>query len=270
MVDLQVVALGCPGGDRGEQRALQTALEMGADAVGGTPALAPDPRHSIDVALNLAESFGRPVDLHIDEVDDPRSLTLEYLAERTIEHGLQGLVTAGHCCTLGLVDDATADRVIDRVSEARINVVTLPSNDLVLMGRGQTPSPRGITRVRELLARGINVAAASGSVRDPFDPFGRYDPLFIANLTAHLAHLSGTQTLRSALEMVTSRAAEVLGLPDYGLHEGAAADLVVLKSRQAAEVVTAVPERLATFKGGELVVKAERHRSWAGEKSSWV
>jgi cytosine/creatinine deaminase len=261
-LDVQIVALGQAGLSEEETQAMQTALEMGADSVGGAPALLPDPKQSIDAIFELAERYGKPVDLHVDETEDPNSLTLEYLAEKTIERGMQGLVTAGHCCSLAFADDATVDRVIEKVKQAKLHIITLPSCNLVLMGRGTQPVARGLTRVKELLGAGVNVAAASDNVRDPFNPLGNYDLLHIANLTAHACHMTGSSELETCLNMITSNAAEVLGLENYGLFEGAKADLVVVDAVNVMNTLAGVPDRLATFKNGKCVVRTEIHRTW--------
>jgi cytosine/creatinine deaminase len=262
IIDIQIVALGQAGVNDDETEAMQAALEMGADLIGGAPALTPNPEQSIDAVFALAERYDKPIDLHIDETEDASVLTLEYLAEKTIERNMQGRVTAGHCCSLAFVDDETADRVLEKVKQAKLHIITLPSCNLVLMGRGMNPVPRGITRVKELLGAGVNVAAASDNVRDPFNPLGNYDLLHIANLTAHAAHMTGAKELESCLAMITSNAAEVLGLEDYGLFEGGKADLVVVDAVNVMNTLAGVPERLATFKNGELVVRTEVHRTW--------
>ncbi len=262
MIDVQVVALGQAGLTEEETQAMQAALEMGADIVGGAPSLLPDSTKSIDTIFELAARYDKPIDLHVDETEDVNMLMLEYLAEKTLEHGMQGMVTAGHCCSLAFVDDATADRVIEKVKEAKLHIITLPSCNLVLMGRGTQPVARGLTRVKELLGAGINVAAASDNVRDPFNPLGNYDLLHIANLTAHASHMTGSSELETCLNMITSSAAEVLGLENYGLFEGANADLVVVDAVNVMNVLAGIPERLATFKNGKCVVRSEVHRNW--------
>lgn len=262
MIDLQLVALGYPGGSAEQVVAMRSALAMGVDFVGGVPALTPNPPAEIDAVFALAAAFGKPIDLHIDETEDAQMLSLETLAEQTIAHGMQGLVTAGHCCSLAFTDATVAARVIDKVAQARLNIITLPSCNLVLMGRPHQPPPRGITRVKELLARGVNVSAASDNVSDPFNPFGNYDLLQIANLTAHVAHLSGEVEIQQSIQMVTQNPAQALGLADYGIGVGKRADLVVVDTTTCLEAVTTIPPRLATFKNGRLLVQTRNDRHW--------
>lgn len=267
VMDLQLVALGSSGGGAENRALMEQALMMGADLIGGAPALCANPHEEIDAAFALAERFGKPIDLHIDETEDPQMLTLEYLAQQTIKHGMQGQVTAGHCCSLAFVDTNTAARVMDKVAQAQLNIVTLPSCNLVLMGRHMQPTPRGTTRVKELLARGVNVCAASDNVHDPFNPFGSYDLLQIANLNAHTAHMSGETELYTSLHMVTTHAANTLALSNYGLAVGMKADLVVIDAQRVLDAVVSPPARLATFKAGRLVVRTKVERVWHDSKA---
>lgn len=262
MIDLQLVALGYPSGSTEQRAAIHHALAMGLDYVGGVPALTPDPAAEIDAAFALAETFSKPIDLHVDETEDPQMLSLERLAAQTVAHGMQGQVTAGHCCSLAFADQSTAERVMDKVVQAQLHIITLPSCNLVLMGRNHQPTPRGVTRVKELLARGVNVSAASDNVSDPFNPFGSYDLLQIANLNAHLAHLSGETEIQQSLQMVTQNPAQALGLADYGIGVGKRADLVVVDTTACLTAVTTIPPRLATFKNGRLLVQSHTERHW--------
>lgn len=262
-IDLQLVALGYAGGTIEQQQTIRRALDMGLDLVGGAPALADDPHARIDAAFALAEATGKAIDLHIDETEEPHMRSLDYLATKTKAHGLHGQVTAGHCCSLAFVEEQAAERILDNVASAQLNIVTLPSCNLVLMGRGMQPTPRGITRVKEMLARGINICAASDNVHDPFNPFGNYDLLQIANLVAHTAHLSGESEIRSALEMVTTKPAQMLGRQHNGVAVGCKADLVVVDTTEPLHAVTRIPPRLATFKEGRLLLRTTITQSWA-------
>ncbi|MBI1296900.1 amidohydrolase family protein [bacterium] len=260
-IDLQIVVLGSASQSAEFATTMRTALDMGADCIGGAPAITPDPLADLDAIFALAERTGKPIDLHIDETEDPHMLTLAALAERTLAHGLQGQVTAGHCCSLAFVDEPTAGKVIDAVAAAQIHIVTLPLCNLVLMGRGHRPVPRGVTRVKELLAAGVTVSAASDNVQDPFNPFGSHDLLHIAQLTAATAHMTGIDELSQCLDMVTTHPARLFGHSGR-IAPGKVADLVVLDTQTPLEAVTAPPLRLATFKRGKLVVKTEVMREF--------
>lgn len=252
-IDLQIVALGGLTRNREADEAVANALELGAEFVGGAPALEEDPEAALMAVFKAAERTGKPIDLHIDETEDPTMRTLERLADLTMAHGLQGQVTAGHCCSLAFIEFAEAQRIIEKVAKAQITIITLPSCNLVLMGRSHFPIPRGVTRIKELQAAGVSVCAASDNVCDPFNPLGNYDLLQIANLTAHVAHMSGSEEIASCLQMVSSNPAKTFYGSSEGIVEGARADLVILDTQYVAEIVPQLPTRLGTFKDGKLV-----------------
>src|SRR5699024_1812060 len=61
---------------------LVSALEMGADVVGGIPHYEPtreDGVRSVHKSLELADKYGKRVDIHCDEIDDNNSRFLEVL-----------------------------------------------------------------------------------------------------------------------------------------------------------------------------------------------
>ena len=252
-VDLQIVALGGPGENDAEYSVMRTALEIGADIVGGCPAIRSDPKAEVLRALDLAVQFAKPIDLHVDENENPESLSLETLAEETIARGLEGRVTAGHCCSLAFMDERTAARVIQKVARARINIVTLPACNLVLQGREMNPVPRGLTRVKQLLEAGVNVVTGSDNVQDPFQPLGNYDLLAASNLTALAAHMTGRTQMLETLEMTTARAAKVLGLEGYGLRVGCVADLVVIDAQSRLEALAQVSMNRMVIKDGKIL-----------------
>ncbi|MBI2881943.1 MAG: amidohydrolase family protein [Candidatus Tectomicrobia bacterium] len=238
-----------------EHRALlREAVAMGADAVGGVPASSGDAESLLSTVFGLAAEFGLPVDLHVDESDDPEDLTLERVAEKALAEGYEGRVVAGHCCSLAAVEDSVARRVIEKVARARIAVVALPICNLYLQGRGDPPPVRrGVTRVKDLLEAGVNVFCGSDNVQDPFSPYGRADTMDAAWLTGLSAQL-GLDSMPTLLEMVTLRPARALGLAGRcGIAQGRAADLLVLASDSTENLVVERPPRLLVLKEGRIV-----------------
>jgi cytosine deaminase len=219
LLDIQVVAFPQEGIRRhppaGEL--LAQAVELGVDALGGIPAIEAgekDALHHVETVMNLAQAAGIDVDMHIDENSSRESRTLELLADVTLDMGFSGGVTASHCCALSFYDDHYAERVIEKTKKAGISVVSLPGTNLVAQGRGIQPSPRGLTRVKELLAAGVNVALGQDSVQSVLYPFGQGDPLEVAFLAAHALHFTAEPEVEELLRMVTSRAARAIGVQE--------------------------------------------------------
>ncbi len=219
------------------------AMENGCDLVGGMPhgeLDMDDAARHIEIAFEIAQEYDADVDMHIDETDDPYWHSLELLAEKTMETGWEGRVTAGHCCAMSAWDDTMAERVIDKVRRANIHIVPNPPINLMLEGRGHShPKPRGIARIKELLEAGVNVGCGQDDLQNMFYPYGKMDPLEVALITAHAAHMAAPEEIQAAFDMPRYNAAKLWPLDDYGVQVGAAANLIVLDAISRCRSVSA-------------------------------
>ena len=269
IADVQIVAFPQEGilKDRGTDDLMWKAMEAGADLVGGMPFNETSPADSarhIALAFEIAAHHDADIDMHVDETDDASARTLEVLAEQTMAHGWQGRVTAGHTCALAGYEDDYANRVIGLVRDAGIHMIVNPATNLILQGRGDAqPKRRGITRVKELLEAGVNVACGQDCIRDPFYPFGRGDPLEVVFLTSHAAHMSRPQEIETVFDMMTGAAARTMRLTDYGGEPGCIADLVIVDAADPLEALTRRADRTHVIKRGRVVAETETRRRTA-------
>jgi cytosine deaminase len=217
---------------------LRQAIDLGIDAIGGVPAFSSEPRALLKLLFDFAERSGLPLDMHIDEHLDAGRAMFSEIAEMTRAYGLAGRVVAGHSSALSAMPPDEAKRTIGELHEAGVGIVTLPAANLFLQGRdAERLPPRGLTRVRELLAAGIPVAAASDNIQDPFVPTGTGDLLEIARWTL-LAGQFGLSDLRQVFEMVSSVPAQMIGLgADWGIRKGARADLLIARAETIDDLV---------------------------------
>jgi cytosine deaminase len=217
---------------------LRQAIDLGIDAIGGVPAFSSEPRALLKLLFDFAERSGLPLDMHIDEHLDAGRAMFSEIAEMTRAYGLAGRVVAGHSSALSAMPPDEAKRTIGELHEAGVGIVTLPAANLFLQGRdAERLPPRGLTRVRELLAAGIPVAAASDNIQDPFVPTGTGDLLEIARWTL-LAAQFGLSDLRQVFEMVSSVPAQMIGLgADWGIRKGARADLLIARAETIDDLV---------------------------------
>ncbi len=112
---------------------------------------------SVRFVAELAAEHGLRVDIHCDETDDDHSRFLEVLAAETIRLGLGGRVTASHTTAMHSYHAAYAYRLIRNVHRADLHMMTNPLDNSVLQGRFDGyPIRRGHTRVKELIAAGVN------------------------------------------------------------------------------------------------------------------
>jgi cytosine deaminase len=269
IIDIQIVAFPQEGilQDAGTEVLMWQAMERGADVVGGMPlnerTVADSARH-IAVAFEIARKFDADIDMHIDETDDPAARTLEMLADQTMTNDYGGRVTAAHACALAAYPADYARTIIDKVKRAGVSVIANPATNLMLQGRlDPEPKRRGITRVGELLAAGVDIAFGQDCVSDTFYPFGRGDPLEIALIAAHAAHLSQPPQIEMLLAMATVNAAKILRLDDYGLRPGAVADAVILDAPDATTAIRLQAPRRWVVKRGRVVAETEiRRQMW--------
>ncbi|MBI2200397.1 MAG: cytosine deaminase [Armatimonadetes bacterium] len=273
LITLQIVAFpqqGIYSFPDGEQLMVR-ALEMGADVVGGIPHYEWTREYGerdVRTALHLAAEYDRQADLHCDETDDDQSRFLELVCAETIRLGLQGRVTASHTTAMHSYNNAYAYRLIRWIRNAGVHFITNPLDNSVLQGRFDTyPIRRGFTRVKELLANGINVCIGQDSIMDPWYPLGVGDPLQACFVMAHYGQMSGRDELEMMLDLVTTRAAACFGADEYGLDEGNRADLVVFDAPGAVDALRTLAARRWVISRGRVVAETEPARSrvrWNG------
>jgi cytosine/creatinine deaminase len=273
LVDLQLVAFPQQGilAFDGGRELMRRAVELGVDVIGGIPhyeLTREDGVESVRFAFALADQHGLRVDIHCDETDDDHSRFVEVMAAETIRRGMTGRVTASHTTAMHSYNAAYAYRLVNNIARAGLHMITNPLDNAVLQGRFDIgPIRRGHTRVKQLLAAGVNVCIGHDSVMDPWYPLGYADPLQAAFVLAHLGQLTGDAELRQLVDMVTANPAAALGVPDYGLREGGSADLVVVDAPSDVDALRLVARRYLVLRGGRVVARtrpAETTVSWHG------
>jgi len=264
-LDLQLVAFpqdgvlrGAAGPDQHFDN-LKRALAMGVDVVGGIPHFErsmADGALSIKLLCELAAERGLPVDMHCDESDDPLSRHVETLAFETQRLGLHGRVTGSHLTSMHSMDNYYVSKLLPLIAEAQLNVVANPLINITLQGRHDSyPKRRGMTRVPELLAQGINVAFGHDCVMDPWYSLGSADMLEVAQMGLHVAQMTSQRAMRQCFDAVTENPAKILGLAGYGLEPGCHADFVLLQARDKVEAIRLRATRLKVFRRGQLIAE---------------
>jgi cytosine deaminase len=265
-IDLQLVAFPQDGllrGKTGPQEHLDTlkrALDRGVDVVGGIPHFErtmADGALSVKLLCELAAHRGLRVDMHCDESDDPLSRHIETLTYETQRLGMQGRVTGSHLTSMHSMDNYYVSKLIPLMAEADIQVISNPLINITLQGRHDTyPKRRGLTRVPELLAAGINVAFGQDCVMDPWYSLGSGDMLEVAHMGLHVAQMTSQAAMRQCFEAVTQNPARVLGLEGYGIRAGCYADFVLLQASDPVEAIRLRANRLRVYRRGKLIAQS--------------
>ncbi len=215
----------------------------------------PDIAERVRGFLAMAAARGLSVDFHVDETMDASSETLRVIAEAVLETGFDAPVVVGHCCSLGVQEQARALSTLDLVAEAGLSVVSLPMCNLYLQDRGPgTPRRRGVTLVHEMRERGIRVAFASDNTRDPFYAYGDLDMIEVLREATRVAHLDHSRP--DWAEAFTSAPASICGWDSGRLAPGAAADLVICDARSWTELLARPQADRIVLRGGRAIDRA--------------
>jgi cytosine/creatinine deaminase len=259
---IQVVAFPQEGiaRDPGAAELMEEAIKEGCDVVGGLPWYEytdEDARQHIDICFAMAKKHDLDIHMLVDDTDDANSRSLEYLALKTMRERFNGRVTASHCGAMAGYNDFYAAKIVDMVATAGITISVNAHINLVCSARlDREPKRRGTARVKELLARGVNVITSQDDVNDPYYPFGKPDPLECAVMLAHVAQLTLPHELEQVMDMITVNAARAARVSDYGIAPGMTADLVVVDAPSVHETLRLQPPRLYVFKDGREVARS--------------
>jgi Cytosine deaminase and related metal-dependent hydrolases len=261
-VDLQLVAfpqegiLSFPHG----RELLEEAVKLGADAVGAIPHYEFTREYgveSVKFALALAEKYGKLVDIHCDEIDDPSSRFLETVAAEAYRLGLKDRVAASHTTAMHSYNNPYAHKLFRLLGLAAIHIISCPTENIHLQGRFDTfPKRRGITRVKELVDSGINVAIAQDSIMDPWYPLGTNNPLRELDMCIHACQMMGHGEIIRSLALVTDNGAKALRVADeYGIEPGKPANLLILDAEDEFETIRNLACVLYSIRNGRVILK---------------
>ncbi len=266
-IDLQLVAFPQDGYLRygGAPANLKRALDKGVDVVGGIPHFErtmSDGAFSVRLLCEIAAERGLLVDMHCDESDDPLSRHIESLAYETQRLGLQGRVTGSHLTSMHSMDNYYVTKLMALMKEAEVHAVANPLINITLQGRHDSyPKRRGMTRVKELLRQGINVAFGHDCVMDPWYSMGSHDMLEVAHMGLHVAQMTGVAEQQACFAAVTEIGAKVMQLESYGLAPGCHADMVILQAQDVLEALRLKPARLAVIRRGKVIAETPAMRA---------
>lgn len=267
-VDLQIVAfpqegiLSYPNGTA----LLEKALELGADVVGAIPHFEFTREYGVEslhIAFALAKKYNRPLDIHCDEIDDEQSRFVETVAALALKEEMGARVTASHTTAMHSYNGAYTSRLFRLLKLSGINFVANPLVNIHLQGRfDDYPKRRGITRVKELMAAGINVCFGHDDVFDPWYPLGTGNMLQVLHMGLHVCQLMGYQQIDDGLRLITHNSARTFGVSDYGIEEGNTANLAILPAESGFEAVRRqVPVRWS-IRQGRVIATTQLAQTW--------
>jgi len=261
-VTIQIVAFPQEGmyAYKGGDELIEEALKMGADCVGGIPHFEwarEIGEKSVHRTVELADKYGKLIDVHCDETDDSMSRFVELLNALVMSDEIGPRSTASHTCSFGSANDAYAYRMLGLFQKSGLNFIANPTENVYLQGRQDSyPKRRGLTRVKEMWASGINVCFGQDSINDLWYPVGNGNMMNILDHGIHLAHTMSFDELDRCLDLITYNSAKTLNLEDqYGIEVGKPANFLVLDADTPFEAVRQRADVLASIRHGEYLFK---------------
>lgn len=243
----------------GTDELLVAALEAGVRVVGGAPGSDTDRPGQLLRVFELARRYGAAVDLHIDFGNTPDDMDLDLVCRLTDRDNMGGRVAVAHVTRLSTHALAEQHQLARQVAQSGITLTVLPATDLFLMGRNQTDNiRRGVVDANMLLDHAANATLGSNNILNAFTPFGDCSLLRIANLYANIAQVSSDRQIGECWDMLTTRAARMLGLVDYGIAVGHPADIVVFDASTAVQAVRELRQPLMAWKQGRQTMRWDR------------
>jgi cytosine deaminase len=222
--------------DAAHMQAVTAAVRAhGSGILGAVTYMIPELDKALDIIFRTAIENGFDLDFHVDETSDPQARSLEHIAEAALRHRFTGKILCGHCCSLAVQAPEDEARIIAKVKEAGIAVVSLPMCNMYLQDRapGRTPRWRGVTSLHELKAAGVPVMIASDNTRDPFYAYGDLDLVEVLREGTRILQLDHADT--DWANAIARTPAAIMGVARGVLAAGGPADLILTRARDWTE-----------------------------------
>ena len=244
--DLQVTAFPQDGVVRepGTIPLIEEAMELGADCVGGIPWIEftdADAQVHVDEMVRIAKKHDAQISMLVDDAGDAGLRTTEMLALALIREGMEGMGLAHHARAMGLYPMPYFQKLSALLKRADMGVVSDPHTGPLH------------AKVKELLAEGNKVCLGMDDISDAYYPYGRNNMLEVAFLNSHLLWMTTKEDMEILYDMVTTRAAACMNMPDFELQVGNEANFVVLAEPTVNEALRNHREPAHVISHGKLV-----------------
>ncbi|BCU71604.1 amidohydrolase family protein [Stygiolobus caldivivus] len=247
-VDLQVVAFPEQGVFNCNPEEFIRAIQI-SDIIGGKP----DGEDSEDLGkeqLRLIAEYslktGKPIDVHIDQGDELTRFT-EYLLSLKQTH-----VALSHLTALHSASNEYSNRILGLIKKKNASVISSPLTTVYLNARYDSyPKRRGVTRIREMLKRGINVCLGHDDFQNPFFPLGFGDIIQALYLGILLEQIDPVDEVISLITVNSEREFSYATKPSTD-------DLVILDAKSIREQLSTLASRFMVIRNNKVIAKTNK------------
>ena len=153
------------------------------DIIGGLPERDGNPGEKndrsdehFDIIFDLAKRLGKPLHIHVDQMNDPSQRDTERAIQKTRQHEYMGKVTLIHCISLAAQPKEYREEMYRYLAGQDIGVISCPTawidcrrNEIL------APTHNSITPVEEMTEAGVRVAIGTDNIADIYKPFSDGD-----------------------------------------------------------------------------------------------
>lgn len=181
------------------------------DIIGGLPAkdFAREEQH-LDILMSTAKERGKLVHVHVDQFNTDVEKETELLARKTMEHGMQGKVSAIHCISLAAHPKRYREATYQLMKQADLHVISCPT---AWIDHNRTErlavSHNSITPVDEMVPAGLTVAFGTDNICDIYKPFSDGDMWTELRVMLEACHYYDIDSL---VDIATVNGLKVLGI----------------------------------------------------------
>jgi cytosine/creatinine deaminase len=164
----------------------------------------------LDILMKEAKANGQRVHVHVDQLNSPEEKETELLARKTMEHGMEGKVTAIHSISLAANPKDYRNEVYKMCLDAGLSFVSCPTA-WIDHRRSEVLSVthNAITPVDEMIPLGITVAIGSDNICDVYKPFSDGNMMTELRFLLEATHFYDIDKL---VEIATTNGRKVMGL----------------------------------------------------------
>ena len=182
------------------------------DIIGALPKADGEGRRGahLDVVMSWAKKYDKRLHVHVDQLNLESEKETELLALKTMQHGLEGKVSAVHSISLACHPKEYRQRVYQMSKDAGLSFISCPSawidsprQELL------TPTHNSLTPVEELLEHDLCVAIGSDNIHDVYKPYADGDMMFELRLLLESFKLYDDDLL---IKIAVDNGKQVLGI----------------------------------------------------------
>ncbi len=187
---------------------LETNIDK-LDFLGGLPKSDKDPDRHLDILFNLSRQTGKKVHVHVDQLNTDEEMETLWLANKTIEAGLEGQVVAVHAISVSCHKKETRDLIYQSSKTAGLQFVCCPS---AWIDHPRTerlsPTHNSITPIDEMLEWGLTVGIGTDNIEDVYKPYCDGDMAFETRLALEACKIYDE---KSILDLAYHNGLRILG-----------------------------------------------------------